>query len=122
MLIISDSVTHIGDNAFKHCSYLTSINIGNGVRNIGNSAFESCGSLEYVYIPANVEHIGAYAFNACTFLNKVKFAETNGWIVTTGDVQTSGKDVSSEIEDLENAAICIKSTYLSFYWKRNVNN
>ena len=44
-LIIPDSVTSIGDGAFYQCSKLTSLTFGNGVTSIGNNAFSSCSSL-----------------------------------------------------------------------------
>ena len=47
---IPDSVTSIGDYAFRDCSRLTSITIPDGVTSIGYRAFDGCGSLTSVYI------------------------------------------------------------------------
>ena len=47
---IPDSVTSIGDYAFRDCSRLTSITIPDGVTSIGYMAFDGCGSLTSVYI------------------------------------------------------------------------
>ena len=47
---IPDSVTSIGDYAFRDCSRLTSITIPDSVTSIGYSAFYGCGSLTSVYI------------------------------------------------------------------------
>ena len=49
-ITIPDSVTSIGEFAFYNCSGLTSITIGSGVTSIVNSAFEGCSGLENIYI------------------------------------------------------------------------
>ena len=50
ILTIPDGVTSIGDESFKNCSGLTSVEIGNGVTSIGNFAFDGCSGLTGVYI------------------------------------------------------------------------
>jgi cell surface protein len=41
-IIIGDGVTTIGQDAFRDCSSLTSVNIPNSVTAIGGAAFHSC--------------------------------------------------------------------------------
>ena len=41
-MVIPDSVTSIGDDAFYNCTSLKSVMIGNSVISIGSSAFEDC--------------------------------------------------------------------------------
>ena len=53
-VVIPDTVTHIGDNAFSCCAALTSITIPNSVISIGEYAFSSCDSLAFN------EHENAY--------------------------------------------------------------
>lgn len=43
--MIPDNVTSIGDAAFRGCTGLTCMTIGNGVTSIGSSAFRNCYSL-----------------------------------------------------------------------------
>ena len=62
---ILNSVTNIGDSAFRHCESLTKINIPNSVTIIGNSAFYICSSLISINIPDSVTNIGKSAFWGC---------------------------------------------------------
>ena len=52
-ITIPNSVTSIGDYAFKYCSSLTSITIPNSVTFIGNNAFQYCTGLASISIDAN---------------------------------------------------------------------
>ena len=68
---IPDSVISIGDNAFSWCDILTNVTIGNGVTSIGDCAFYNCDSLTSVTIPDSVTSIGISAFGYCTSLKEV---------------------------------------------------
>ena len=70
-IIIPNSVTSIGNYAFYYCTSLTSVIIPNSIISIGNSAFASCSSLTSVTIPNSVTSIGSSAFNYCTSLTSV---------------------------------------------------
>ena len=61
-------VTQILDNAFSHCSNLTSIEIPASVTSIGSYAFSGCSSLTSITIPESVTSIGSGAFDNCSNL------------------------------------------------------
>ena len=68
---IGESVTNIGSCAFENCSSLTSVTIGESVTSIGSSVFENCSSLTSVTIPNSVTSIGSWAFRNCSSLTSV---------------------------------------------------
>ncbi len=53
----------IGDNLFWGCEMLTEINLPEGVTSIGGWAFYNCFALESINIPSTVSSIGKYAFD-----------------------------------------------------------
>ena len=70
-LVIPNSVTSIGQSAFRDCFGLTSVTIPNSVTLIGYDAFNGCSSLTSVTIPNSVTEIGNYAFYSCSGLTSV---------------------------------------------------
>ena len=64
-VVIPDSVTAIGDNAFAFCNHLTSVVIPDSVISIGDLAFANCNHLTSVTIPDSVTSIGRLAFSWC---------------------------------------------------------
>ncbi len=72
-VMIADSMTRIGVEAFAGCVSLRSVGyIGNGgVELIDEGAFYGCGRLTNVVIPASVEGIRPYAFEGCYSLAEV---------------------------------------------------
>ena len=77
----NSNLTTIGSSAFFNCSSLTSIYIPNSVTTIGSSAFSNCSSLTPIFIPSSVTTIGDYAFDNCS--NLTIYCETSskpsGW-------------------------------------------
>ena len=67
-LIIPDSVTSIGNYAFRGCTSLTGVTIPDSVTSIGSYAFRGCTSLTGVTIGNGVTSIGNCAFEDCTSL------------------------------------------------------
>ena len=79
-VIIGDSVTTIGNGAFRGCKSLTSVTIPDSVTTIGDWAFYDCDSLTSVTIGDSVTTIGWHAFASCKSLAefKGKFAADGG--------------------------------------------
>jgi len=70
-ITIPNSVTSIGSNAFGRCSGLTSVTIPNSVTSIGDAVFSYCSGLTSITIPDNVISIGQGAFQGCSSLTNV---------------------------------------------------
>lgn len=70
-IILSTSITKIGDLAFRDCTDLTSIAIPKGITEIGEETFNNCTNLESIAIPDSVEFIDESAFKDCNNLKSV---------------------------------------------------
>ena len=75
-VVIPDSVTEIDNYAFEYCEGLTSVKIPNSVVRIGDYAFLECRGLTEVTIPESVKEIGALAFDECSSLKTVNYNAT----------------------------------------------
>ena len=61
-IVLPDTVTEIGIEAFSECENLKSVNIPDGVTKIGLMAFSNCKSLSRLVLPESVTEIGHHAF------------------------------------------------------------
>ena len=68
---IPNSVTSIGDDAFRNCSNLTNVNIDNAATSIGSKAFFECNSLTNLTLGNAITTIGTSAFRGCSNLTSV---------------------------------------------------
>ena len=80
--IAISGLTSIGYYAFRYCSSLTSVTIGNSVTSIGGDAFAYCSSLTSVTIPNSVTSIGPGAFYLCSSLTSVTIGNS---VTSIGD-------------------------------------
>ena len=74
-LVIPNSVTNIGDNAFSNCISLTSVDFGNSITSIGDNAFSNCISLTFVNFGNSVTSIEDNAFFNCSGLTSIEIPD-----------------------------------------------
>ena len=77
-IIISESVTSIGESAFSWCRTLEEINIPASVKVIGSWAFYGCEKLADLKLSINTKDIRDDAFCGCENIYNVKIAEFDG--------------------------------------------
>ena len=71
---IPNSVTTIGDYAFRRCDNLTSVTIPDSVTTLDSVVFANCTSLVSVTIPDSITSIGISAFYNCNSLTDVYYS------------------------------------------------
>ncbi len=73
-VVLPDTITYIGNGAFRSCPYLSKINFPEGLTEIGAATFAGCSALTSAAFPDSLITIGANAFNA-TGLSSVLIPE-----------------------------------------------
>lgn len=73
---IPDSVSEIGNYAFRGCSSLADIDIPDGVTEIGSYAFSGCSSLTAIDIPNNITEISSGTFKDCSSLTTIDIPDS----------------------------------------------
>lgn len=73
------AVVSIGAAAFRDCTALNSVTIGNSVTTIGYAAFSGCSVLNRIDIPNSIVSIGLDAFAECTGLKAVFIKDLDAW-------------------------------------------
>ena len=86
-VVIDDSVTAIGENAFSGCTSLEQVVIGKNVKTIAAGTFEGCRSLRDVTFEdkESIETIGAGAFRHCDNLVELDLSGCTNLKVIEGD-------------------------------------
>ena len=70
-----DFAVNVGTYAFRMCSGITQVTIGEGSTSIGDCAFVGCSKLEKVTLPASLSRVGRAAFAG---LKSLKYMECKG--------------------------------------------
>ena len=73
--VISGTMASIGESAFYGCELLKNVTISEGVASIKNNAFQGCSSLASISIPGSVTDTGTNIFAGCASLTEVKICE-----------------------------------------------
>lgn len=115
---VSDNES-VADGAFQGMSELLSVEISGSTSRIGQYAFDGCVKLESVVLPESVTTIDMYAMKNCGALVSVTFGNTAGWTVSSSRNPTAVAVSASDLINTAKAAELMKSTYLSYTWKRS---
>lgn len=75
-IVLSDTITSIGNLSFSGCSMLENITLTNSLEQIGRSAFENCTAIESIVIPNEVEVLNNSLFSGCISLTGVSIPNT----------------------------------------------
>lgn len=70
-ITIPDTVTAIGEKAFRKCYNLSSITLPSGLTSIGDYTFSECTSLTSIKLPTSVSSISEDAFYGCDNLKTI---------------------------------------------------
>ena len=76
-IIMSENIKEIGASAFEGCNKLLSIELREGLEKIGSSAFASCNGITEIILPSTLDTLGASAFATCNNLSPLK---SNSWV------------------------------------------
>ena len=107
-VVIPNSVTVIGNNAFQGAALLKKVTLSNALETMGKAMFKDCVALASIKIPATIKNIPVDAFLNCKSLAKVDL----------GSVETIGKYAFANCEKLiviELPATLTELDPMSFY-------
>ena len=74
--LLPDTLTEIGEYAFRQCKKLTEVTIGEKLLNVGEGAFYDCDGIKKVDWQAKVTRIPDRVFQSCYYIETVKLPET----------------------------------------------
>lgn len=74
-VVLGEKTTEIGSGAFQNCTSLTDVSLINGIKRIADSAFSGCSSLNGMVLPQGLVEIGELAFSDCKSLESITIPE-----------------------------------------------
>lgn len=86
-LILPNTLTSIGENAFDSCGNLAEVEIPSSVESINAGSFNYCTTLSKINIPEGVETIGAGVFANCYALSEINLPSS---LTKIGEFSFSG--------------------------------
>ena len=81
-VILPDSITSIGNEAFESCKQLETVVMPKHLKTIGWEAFQDCSKIAKINIPQGVEKIEQYCFSGCLSLKELVVPSTLKSIAT----------------------------------------
>lgn len=96
-----ETLTEIGNESFKYCTYLSGISFSNGLQQIGNNAFESsfATTFRYLDLPEGLLSLGKEAFTNCENIQQITLPNS---LSNIGESAFSGCDRLTSVSLPEN--------------------
>ena len=120
-VIISNSVTSIGANAFFGCTNLKTVFVSNDVTSIGDGAFYNCTNLKTVFVGNGVTSIGDGVFYNCTNLKTVIMTRTSSAPSLSGNPFANTPNLKIYVPVGNNGNI-LQAYRQNFGWSNYYNN
>ena len=113
-----NSITTIGDSAFKGCINLTAVVMNEGVKTIYSQAFRGCTKIKSIYLPESVTSIGSSAFYGCSSLTSIsipKGVTSIGYSAFDGCSSLTSISIPESVTSIESSAFygCSSLTSIS---------
>lgn len=70
-VVISDGITHVGDNAFRNYDAITEVEFGTGLTTLGKGSFLSCDNLERIHLPRSFRVFDEECLRDCKKLTAI---------------------------------------------------
>lgn len=132
-IILSDSLTSIGDRAMSECTSLARIEIPASVQTLPDNIFYGCTALHTVMLPNTLTSIEGAAFYGCTSLRKIVLPSTLrriGYSVFCNDTaldtvvckavvppSADGNFVGGDNMDMTQVTLCVPAFSLESYYR-----
>ena len=108
---IPDTVTTIGQSAFRGCTGLTEISIPEGVTRIRDTAFDGCSGLQNIALPDSMTQINGQAFRGCSGMSHIYIP------AGVGTIEGKSYDYSPFCDCSDGLTICCEADSRQDGWK-----
>ena len=113
---LPSKITAISSYMFDGCTKLKGVNIPSGVTYIGEEAFADCVAFDDIVIPASVAKIGKFAFrNFSGCDGNIRFEIYKGWGIYASDELIKMVDFNDTVLD---PVIYLTYRFSDYVWKR----